>query len=158
MKNDRKKKKSRERTDNKHEKQKRKKKVQGNPLRKKRKWSRRIAIHPIHLPHHLRLQPPDPQTPLKQLLVDRKLHPACEVLSRDQILDHPRDQPLLVHVDQRLELHRWWERRERLEDLGLTRRVKADRVRVDGHGFVRRRRIDEVGKLAIAIQLREVDT
>ena len=69
---------------------------------------------------HPRLQPPYSQTLLKQLLVDRELDTTCEVLSRNQILDHPGNKSLLVHVDQWLELHRRRERRKRVKHFRTT--------------------------------------
>ena len=109
--------------------------------------ARLAGIHGVCPAQRLLGEPAQPQTPLEQLAVDVELHPAREVLPRDEVLDGPRDEPLLLHVDQRLELHRIRQRRQRVEHLGMGGRVEVPRRRVDSDSFVRRRGIDEIREL-----------
>ena len=110
--------------------------------------ARLAGIHGVCPAQRLLGEPAQPQTPLEQLAVDAELYPAREVLPRDEVLDGPRDEPLLLHVDQRLELHRIRQRRQRVEHLGMGGRVKVPRRRVDPDRFVRRRGVDEIRELA----------
>jgi hypothetical protein len=91
-----------------------------------------------------RVEPAEPQTALEQPPIDGILQPAREVLPGDERLDRTGHEPLLVHVDQRLEVHGWRKRRERIEHLGVRRRREVAGHWVDADQLRGRRRIDQV--------------
>ena len=67
------------------------------------------------------------------------------MLSGDERLDGASHEPLLVHVDQRLEVHGRRKRRERIEDLGMRRWREVAVHRIDADQLCGRRGIDQVG-------------
>jgi hypothetical protein len=91
-----------------------------------------------------RVESAETQTALKKASIDRKLQSAREVLPSYERLDGPCHEPLLVHVDERLEVHGRRQRRESVEHLRVCRRREVARYRVDADQFRGRRRIDEV--------------
>ena len=94
------------------------------------------------------VKPAQAQTALEQPSIDRVLQSARQVLASDECLDRTRNQPLLVHIDQRLEMHGRWERWERIEHLRVRRRRKVSRIRLGTDQFCRRSRIDQVWQAA----------
>lgn len=70
----------------------------------------KMLAHPMK---RVPVQPAQPQTLVMEFFVGQVLESTSEVLPGDHRLDHPRDHTLLVDIDQRLEMHRRREGRER---------------------------------------------
>lgn len=104
------------------------------------------------------VQPAQLQALLEEFLLRRVLHLHREMLRADERLDDARDETLLVHVDQRLELHGGRERREVREHLGVRGRLERVCRGVDLDRLGRRGGVDQVGQDAESVQLGEVDT
>jgi len=91
-----------------------------------------------------RVESAETQTALKQASIDGKLQSAREVLPSYERLDGPCYESLLVHVDERLEVHGRRQRRESVEHLRVCRRREVAGYGVDADQFRGRGGIDEV--------------
>ena len=87
------------------------------------------------------------QALVEQLLVNVKVHATRELLAGDERLDNARYLPLLVDIDQRLQLDKRRQRRECREHVWVSWWAACARVRVDLHGEMGCGGIDQVGKL-----------
>ena len=81
------------------------------------------------------VKPAQTQTALEQPSINRVLQPTREMLTSNECLDSARNKALLMHVDQRLEMHRRRERRERLECLGMGGGGKVTGFRISTDEF-----------------------
>lgn len=75
------------------------------------------------------------------------------MLSRNKRLDDTSYEPLLVDVNERLELHRGWKRDQVRKHFGMGRRLKGVRFRINVDMIVRCGRVDEIRQKAVAVQL-----
>ena len=103
-------------------------------------------------------QSAQPKALVEEFLLDRELQFGRKVLPRDKRFDDARDKSLLMDIDEGFKLDRGRQRHQIREDLGMSRRLIGVRLTINDDGFMRRSRVDEFRKTAVAIQLREVDT
>lgn len=101
-----------------------------------------IGIHCVHPNQGIFVESFQSQTPLEQLLIDRELQLARQMLARDEAFDHPSDASLFLNVDKRLKLHRRREGSESGENLRMRRRVEGIGFGVDANRLVRRSWVD----------------
>ena len=112
---------------------------------KNRAAANSVRVHRQLSTERRRVESAKPQTTLEQAAIDGVLQSTREVLSGDERLDGTSHEPLLVHVDQRLEVHGRRKRRERIEHLGMRRRREVAVHRIDADQLCGRRGIDQVG-------------
>lgn len=80
------------------------------------------------------------------------------MLASDQALDHASDQSLLLNVDQWLKLHRRWKRNKSREHLGMSGSLESVGHRVYAYRLVGGSWVNQVGKLAVSVELRKIDS
>lgn len=114
-----------------------------------------MRIHQVRPLQRILIESPQLQALLEQLTIDGELDTTCKMLSSDERLDGPSDEPLFVHIDERLELHGWRQRSKSGEHVWMGGVYEVS-VLIDAGGFVRGRRINKIRELTISVQWGEV--
>lgn len=81
-----------------------------------------------------------------------------QVLPSNHRLDDTSDHALLVHVDQRFEMHGCGERRKSREDLRARRCVKVGAEGVDANRLRGSGGVNQVGEFVVSVELRQINT
>jgi len=95
---------------------------------------------------------------LEQLLIDRELHLAREMLASDETFDHSSDAPLLLDVDKRFKLHRRREGSKSGKYFWMPWGLEGVGFEIDADRLVGRSGINQIRQVTVAVQLGKVLT